>query len=69
MKANNDFELPGGRRLNRRQAAEYLGVTFGTLTKWASVTGCPVIPYHMIGGKAVYFQDDLDKVIADGRIE
>lgn len=49
-------------------AAEYIGVSYRTLTKWA-VTGRPFIPYYKIGGKVVYKKSDLDNYLAQCRIE
>ena len=47
------------KKLGRKEAAEYLGITPGTLNKWASV-GRPWVPYYRIGRKAVYDVADLD---------
>ena len=45
--------------LSRQQAAEYLGVHYGTLTRWASTGMGP--PYIKVGARGVrYRQKDLD---------
>lgn len=49
-------------RLNRQQAAEYLGVTEGTLAVWAS-TGRYQLPFIKVGRKVFYRQSDLDVFI------
>ena len=45
--------------LSRDQAAEYLGVTRGTLEVWAS-TGRHNLPYVKVGGRAKYRLSVLD---------
>ena len=53
--------------LSRKQAAEYLNTTPGTLNYWAS-TGKHNLPYYRMGTKAVYkraltaFEKDLEAV-------
>ncbi|MCJ2375665.1 helix-turn-helix domain-containing protein [Vibrio sp. ZSDZ34] len=53
---------PNTTRLNRKQAAEYLGVTEGTLAVWAS-TGRYQLPFIKVGRKVFYRQSDLDAFI------
>ena len=48
-------------RLNRRQAAEYLGVSVPTLARWASKGRGP--SYVLLGGKALYRIPELDAYI------
>lgn len=55
-------------KLNRKEAAEYLGVSPQTLNKWACI-GRPYIPYYRVGKKAVYEQTDLDKFLKRHRVE
>jgi excisionase family DNA binding protein len=57
MQENNQT-LPGGSRYDHPAAAEYLGVTPGTLAKWRSI-GRPHIPYYKLGRKVIYHQVDL----------
>lgn len=49
-------------KLNRKQAAEYLGVTEGTLAVWAS-TGRYQLPFIKVGRKVFYRQSDLNAFI------
>jgi excisionase family DNA binding protein len=49
-------------RLNRKQAAEYLGLSEGTLAVWAS-TGRYQLPFIKVGRKVFYRQSDLDAFI------
>jgi len=49
-------------RMNRREAAKYLGVSPETLSVWAA-TGRYHLPYFKAGKKAVYRQSDLDDFI------
>lgn len=48
-----------GKKLNRKSAAEYLGVTEGTLAVWAS-TGRYRLPFIKVGRKVFYTLADLD---------
>lgn len=48
--------------LNRREAAEYLGVTEGTLAVWASLKRYS-LPYVKIGRLVKYRRTDLDAFI------
>ncbi len=48
--------------LNRNQAAEYLGVSPGTLAVWAS-TGRYQLPFVKIGRKVFYRVVDLESFI------
>ncbi len=46
-------------KFNTRQAAEYLGITFGTLQNWR-ITKSQNIPYIKLGSKVLYLKEDLD---------
>jgi predicted site-specific integrase-resolvase len=46
-------------KLNRKMAADYLGVTEGTLAVWAS-TGRYELPFFKVGRKVFYRMGDLD---------
>ena len=59
--------LPGGDRLNRKEAAKYLGVTAHTLAQWACF-GSHQIPYFKLGKKVIYMQADLDAYLAQHRV-
>ncbi|MFA0046710.1 helix-turn-helix domain-containing protein [Vibrio sp. 10N.261.51.F11] len=48
--------------INRKQAAEYLGLSEGTLAVWAS-TGRYQLPFVKVGRKVFYRQPDLDAFI------
>ena len=45
--------------MNTRQAAEFLTVSSGTLQNWRSKKYGP--PYHKLGGRVIYFTDELEK--------
>jgi hypothetical protein len=64
----NPPPLPKNRRLDRNQAAAYLGLESRTLAKWASV-GRPYLPYYRLGGKAIYDLQDLDDFLAAHRVK
>ena len=49
--------------IDRQAAADYLGVTKGTLEIWAS-TGRYELPYVKVGARAKYRRSELDKWIA-----
>ena len=55
------FMHPDG-RLDRKNAAMYLGCAPKTLADWASKGIGPA--YVMVGGRAFYFRQDLDNWIA-----
>jgi predicted site-specific integrase-resolvase len=55
LNANSKF----GNKLNRKMAAECLGVTEGTLAVWAS-TGRYSLPFIKVGRKVFYTIADLD---------
>ena len=57
-----------GKRLTRKQAAKYLGVSEGTLSVWATV-GRYNLPYFKAGRKVIYFQSDLDAFIESHMID
>jgi hypothetical protein len=67
---SNDFETyrvfihPDG-RMDRKNAAMYLGCAAKTLADWASKGTGPA--YVMVGGRAFYFRDDMDSWIASRR--
>ena len=54
-------------RLTRKEAAEYLRVTEGTLAVWAT-TGRYNLPYIKVGRKCVYLQVDLDRFMENRRV-
>ncbi|MGR5166356.1 helix-turn-helix domain-containing protein [Vibrio astriarenae] len=56
---NNTENSKFGNKLNRKLAAEYLGVTEGTLAVWAS-TGRYSLPFIKVGRKVFYTLADLD---------
>ncbi|QIA63559.1 helix-turn-helix domain-containing protein [Vibrio astriarenae] len=56
---NNVENSKFGSKLNRKLAAEYLGVTEGTLAVWAS-TGRYSLPFVKVGRKVFYTLADLD---------
>lgn len=58
------FIFPDG-RLDRKNAALYVGCAPKTLADWASKGVGPA--YLMVGGRAFYFKDDLDGWIASRR--
>jgi len=49
-------------KFNRKQAADYLGLSEGTLAVWAS-TGRYQLPFVKVGRKVFYRQSDLDQFI------
>ncbi len=53
-----DEKRPSGFTHSRRQAAKYLGVSYGTLGNWGSSR--MNIPFAVVGGEAWYRQSDLD---------
>lgn len=53
-------------KLNRHDAAEYVGVSYATLCTWASIGGGP--PYIRAGRKVWYLQRDLDAWIDSRRV-
>lgn len=53
--------------LNRRDAAEYIGVSYSTLRNWAS-TGDQEIPYYKPGREARYRREDLDAWLETQRV-
>ncbi|EJC63256.1 hypothetical protein QWA_06595 [Alcaligenes faecalis subsp. faecalis NCIB 8687] len=54
-------------RLTRREAAEYLGNSYNTLTVWASQKKGP--PYYKNGKCATYRVADLDAFLESQRVE
>lgn len=55
--------------MNRRQAAQYLGLAYGTLRNMSSSSTGPA--YSKIGGgngRVVYRRSDLDRYLAANRI-
>ena len=55
--------LPGG-RMDRENAAKYLGKKPKTLAMWALQGKGP--PVHKSGGRCFYYQEELDQHIAEG---
>jgi len=50
-------------KLNRREAAKYLGVSLSTLVAWAH-KGKPYIPFFRYnGGKVYYLKSELNRFI------
>jgi excisionase family DNA binding protein len=47
-------------RMTRKEAADYIGVSKGTLDNWAS-TGYGDLPFYKVGGQVYYRRSDLDK--------
>ena len=60
--------LPGGHRYDRKGAAHYLGLEYGTLAQWAC-KGFPRLPYYRCGKKATYLQKDLDEFLEKNRVD
>lgn len=48
-------------KLNRAEAAEYIGTTKSTLATWASLGRGP--KFVKVGGKVVYLQKHLDEYL------
>jgi len=55
--------LPDG-RMDRKNAAKYLGVKPKTMAMWATQGKGP--RFRKVGGKAFYFKGDLDAYIENG---
>ncbi|SFU77224.1 helix-turn-helix domain-containing protein [Nitrosospira multiformis] len=53
-------------RLNRREAAEYIGTSFATLTCWASRRKGPI--YYKTGKLVWYLKSDLDAFLESRRM-
>lgn len=54
-------------RMTRQEAADYIGVSCGTMANWAS-TGVVQIPYYKAGlSKVIYYKSDLDAYIDSTR--
>ncbi|MCO6413528.1 MAG: helix-turn-helix domain-containing protein [Thiogranum sp.] len=53
-------------RLDRREAAEYLGVSPNTLTCWASEKKGP--PFYKPGKRCLYKVEDLDAFLESRRV-
>ena len=54
-------------RFARKEAAQYLGVSPGTLAVWAS-TKTVQIPFSKVGRRVVYDRADLDRFLADNKV-
>jgi len=54
-------------RMNRKEAAEYLGVSAGTLAVWTS-TGKVRVPHIKIGRRTVYDSADLDHFMEQNKV-
>jgi excisionase family DNA binding protein len=51
-------------RMTRQEAADYLGVSYGTLSHWAS-KGINNLPYRKIGLRTYYLRSELDQWLED----
>ncbi len=51
-------------RMNRTEAAQYLGLSPKTLAMWVSQSKGP--KFHRVGGRVFYFKHDLDAFIQAG---
>jgi excisionase family DNA binding protein len=51
--------------MDRKQAAEYLGISIPTLARWASTGNGPT--YYKLGRKVRYNPTDLDQFISSRR--
>lgn len=67
-KKSNSFndEIQTNPRLTRREAAQYLNLSVGTLANWA-VTGRYELPFFRCGKKALYLKSDLDHWLGQRR--
>lgn len=63
-----DMIQPKEELLNRKQAANYLGITASTLAIWASVKRYN-LPYIKIGSLVKYRRKDLDTFIASRTVQ
>lgn len=59
------FIHPDG-RMDRKNTALYVGCAPKTMADWASKGIGP--EYVLVGGRAFYFKDDLDRWIGAGRV-
>lgn len=59
-------ELQSNPRMTRREAAEYLNLSAGTLANWA-VSGLHDLPYFRCGRKVLYMKADLDNWLENRR--
>ncbi len=55
--------------LSRQEAAEYLGVSYHTLSYWAGGNSKESLPFHKYGKVVKYRVEDLDKFLNDRRVE
>lgn len=53
-------------KLGRREAAEYIGISFNTLTCWSSEKKGP--PFYKLGKKCLYKIADLDAFMETRRV-
>lgn len=53
-----------GRRLNRKEAADFLGFAASTLANWALKGYGP--PSFKVGGRRFYWLADLERFVASG---
>jgi hypothetical protein len=51
-------------RMNRTEAARYLGLSANTLAMWVTQRKGP--KFHRVGGRVFYFLHDLDAFIQKG---
>ncbi len=59
---SNTKPVNRGSRYTRKEAAQFLGVTEGTLSVWAT-TGRYNLPYFKAGRLVYYFEADLNAFI------
>lgn len=60
--------LPGHDLLDRSEAAKYLGVSRRSVEQWATVSDqgrSYYLPYILIGNRAMYSVEDLDKLLKE----
>ena len=53
--------------LNTRDAAKFLTVSPGTLQNWRSQKFN--LPFHKLGGRVIYFRDELERFARGGEIK
>lgn len=70
IQLNKEITVPESwqRALNCKQAADYLGVAYGSMNNWRCQGKGPRYSKYN-NGRVVYFLDDLDKYIADHSVE
>ncbi len=53
--------------LNRKEAAQYLGISISTLANWAC-TKKVNLPYYLVGRSVRYLINDLEEFIQNGKV-